>query len=159
MFQDPSQSVLAFDGAPRQQRSFLVFFLRVKDAGAGYEHFRQVGRERSGTVARGQPPFNPIRVLLANLEDEPAQVSDPGVCKSEIWIQLDGLLEHLQGVVHILAARVASSAQVEIICLRIFRGLAAMVFSSCGVSVMRRAWAMLRAISSWMANTSSSCRS
>src|SRR6202167_3852892 len=44
--------------------------------------------------------------------------------KSKIRVKLDGLLEHLQAVIYILAARVASSAQIKIIRLRIFRGFA-----------------------------------
>src|SRR6266850_3458944 len=41
-----------------------------------------------------------------------------GQCK--ILVQMDGLLEHLQGVVHVFAPRVAAAAQIEIVGLCVF---------------------------------------
>src|SRR5579863_10396238 len=115
---------LALDGALGHQRGFIVFLLLVTDAGTRYKNLRQIGCQRGSLVAGRQSSFNPFRVLFAKLIDEPAQVRNPGMRQSEIVIQLDGLFEHLQAVVHIIAARVAPSAQVEIVCLRILRGFA-----------------------------------
>src|SRR6185437_10482149 len=74
--------------------------------------------------AGSKSPFNPPRVLLANLVDQRAEIRDAAMRKSEIRIELDRLLEHLQAIIYILAACVASSAQVKIVRQRIFRGLA-----------------------------------
>ena len=48
----------------------------------------------------------------------------PGVGQGEVRVELDGLLEHLQRVVHVLAARVAPAAQVAVVGQWVFRGLA-----------------------------------
>ena len=86
---------LPFDGAPRQQCGFFVFLLRITEAGVGYQNLRQVRCKSRGTVAGGQPPLKPFRVLLANLIHAPAQVANAGVCQCEIRVKLDGLFEHL----------------------------------------------------------------
>ena len=46
------------------------------------------------------------------------------MCKGEIRVKLDGPFEHLQSVLYIFAARIASPAKIKIIGLRIFRRLA-----------------------------------
>ncbi len=115
---------LALDGALGQQRRFIVFLLRIEDAGVRHQHFRQIRRKRRSPVAGSQSPFKPFRVLVAKLVDESAHVSDSGVRQSEIRIQLDGLFEHLQRVVDVFAVRVVSAAQIKIVGLGILRGLA-----------------------------------
>src|SRR5579859_2774111 len=87
------------------------------------EHFGQVGGERSGAVAGSQSALNPFRALLADFVDQPAEMCDACMRQGKIWIELDGLLEHLQCIVHIFAARVASAAKVKIVGLRVFRRL------------------------------------
>jgi hypothetical protein len=48
----------------------------------------------------------------------------PPLGQGEIRVELDGLLEHLQAVVVIFAASVIAAAQIKIVGLRIFSGLA-----------------------------------
>ena len=111
---------LAFACALGEQRRFGIFLLCIKDPRVRDEHFGQVRRQRRGAIAGGESTINPFLVLLANLVVEPAKARNARVRQSKIWIELDGLFEHLQGVVNIFAARIASAAKIKIIGLRIF---------------------------------------
>ena len=46
-------------------------------------------------------------------------MGDPRMRQRELTIELDGLIEHLQCVIHIFATRVAASAQIEVVRLRV----------------------------------------
>ena len=63
-------------------------------------------------------------MLLAQLEDHPADVADAGVRQREVRVELDRLLEHLQGEVEVLAPGVAAPAQVVVVGLQVLGRLA-----------------------------------
>src|SRR4029077_16300433 len=48
---------------------------------------------------------------------------DSGISQRKIFVELNGLLEHLQRVIGIFAPRIAAAPQIEIISLGVFRGL------------------------------------
>src|SRR6202034_3253966 len=114
----------AFAGTLRHESRFGIFLLRVEKTRVRDEHLGKIGGQRRGAVAGGEAAIDPFLILLANFVIQSAEIGDARVGQGEIRVELDGLLEHLQGVLDIFAVRVVSAAKVEIVGLRILGGLA-----------------------------------
>ncbi len=94
----------------------------VEQASTGDHDLRQIGSQGHGSVAGVDSAREPVGTLIAQFEDETAEMGNSGVGQGKVLVELDGLLEHLQGIVHIFAAGVAAAAEIKIIGLGIFGG-------------------------------------